>query len=87
MRCAVGARSRLPLHRGAEWVSHIPFAHIPTPHYLYNIYNKEDNKMSEFFKIDPRLEALAERALADCEKPFARIAEIERYNSEKVLRA
>ena len=27
--------------------------------------------MSEFFKIDPRLEALAERALSDCEKPFA----------------
>ena len=43
--------------------------------------------MSEFFKIDPRLESLAQRALADCEKPFARIAEIERYNSEKVLRA
>ena len=43
--------------------------------------------MSEFFNIDPRLEALAERALSDCEKPFARIAEIERYNSEKVLRA
>lgn len=43
--------------------------------------------MSEFFNIDSRLEALAERALSDCEKPFARIAEIERYNSEKVLRA
>lgn len=43
--------------------------------------------MSEFFNIDPCLEALAERALSDCEKPFARIAEIERYNSEKVLRA
>lgn len=43
--------------------------------------------MSEFFNIDPRLEALAKRALSDCEKPFARIAEIERYNSEKVLRA
>lgn len=43
--------------------------------------------MSEFFNIDPRLEVLAERALSDCEKPFARIAEIERYNSEKVLRA
>lgn len=43
--------------------------------------------MSEFFNIDPHLEALAERALSDCEKPFARIAEIERYNSEKVLRA
>lgn len=43
--------------------------------------------MSEFFNIDLRLEALAERALSDCEKPFARIAEIERYNSEKVLRA
>ena len=43
--------------------------------------------MSEFFKIDSRLLDLAEKAEADCAAPFARISEIETYNSEKVLRA
>lgn len=43
--------------------------------------------MSEFFKIDSRLLDLAERAEADCAAPFARVGEIETYNSEKVLRA
>lgn len=43
--------------------------------------------MSEFFKIDSRLMELAEKAEADCQKPFARISEIETYNNEKVLRA
>ena len=43
--------------------------------------------MTEFFKIDSRLREIAERAEADCQKPFARISETETYNSEKVLRA
>ena len=43
--------------------------------------------MSDFFKIDSRLLELAEKAEADCQKPFARISEIEIYNNEKVLRA
>ncbi|MBQ2795848.1 MAG: methionine gamma-lyase family protein [Oscillospiraceae bacterium] len=43
--------------------------------------------MSEFFKIDSRLMEIAEKAEADCQKPFARIGEIETYNNEKVLRA
>ncbi len=43
--------------------------------------------MSEFFKIDSRLTEIAEKAEADCQKPFARIGEIETYNNEKVLRA
>ncbi len=43
--------------------------------------------MSDFFKIDSRLRELAEKAEADCQKPFARISEIETYNNEKVLRA
>ena len=43
--------------------------------------------MSEFFKIDSRLLDLAEKAEADCAAPYARISEIETYNSEKVLRA
>ena len=43
--------------------------------------------MSEFFKIDGRLMEIAEKAEADCQKPFARIGEIETYNNEKVLRA
>ena len=43
--------------------------------------------MSEFFKIDSRLLDLAEKVEADCAAPFARISEIETYNSEKVLRA
>lgn len=43
--------------------------------------------MSEFFQIDNRLLDLAEKAEADCQKPFARIEDIERYNAEKVLRA
>ncbi len=43
--------------------------------------------MSEFFKIDPHLLDMAEKAENDCKKPFERISEIETYNSEKVLRA
>lgn len=43
--------------------------------------------MSEFFKVDPRIEDMAAAAEKDCEAPFRRIAEIETYNSEKVLRA
>ena len=43
--------------------------------------------MSDFFKIDSRLLELAGKAEADCQKPFARISEIETYNNEKVLRA
>ena len=43
--------------------------------------------MTEFFKIDSRLREIAERAEADCQQSFARISEIETYNSEKVLRA
>ncbi|MBQ3561228.1 MAG: methionine gamma-lyase family protein [Oscillospiraceae bacterium] len=43
--------------------------------------------MSEFFKIDSRLMEIAEKVEADCQKPFARIGEIETYNNEKVLRA
>ena len=43
--------------------------------------------MSEFFKIDPRLETLAELADALCAAPFERVEEIRAYNEEKVLRA
>lgn len=43
--------------------------------------------MSEFFKIDPALEKLAAKAEADCQEPFKKIEETERFNSEKVLRA
>ncbi len=43
--------------------------------------------MSEFFKIDPRLEKLAEQAEALCAEPFERVEAIRAYNEEKVLRA
>ncbi len=43
--------------------------------------------MSEFFKIDSRLLDIAERAEEDCALPFARVGEVEVFNSEKVLRA
>lgn len=43
--------------------------------------------MSEFFEIEPALEKLAAKAEADCQEPFKKIEETERYNSEKVLRA
>ena len=43
--------------------------------------------MTDFFKIDRRLTALAEKAEAECAEDFARIDEIARYNGEKVLAA
>lgn len=43
--------------------------------------------MSEFFKIDSRLSALAEEAEILCAEPFARVEKIRVYNEEKVLKA
>ena len=43
--------------------------------------------MTEFFNIDPRLKALAERAERESAAEFAAIDEIARYNGEKVLSA
>lgn len=43
--------------------------------------------MSDFFKINPKLLELAEKAEEDCKVPFKAIEETEIYNSEKVLRA
>ncbi len=40
-----------------------------------------------FFKTDERLEALAEKALENCEKPFKEIDSITEYNTKKVLSA
>ena len=43
--------------------------------------------MTEFFKIDPKLKELAERAEAACAGQFAEIDSIAAYNGEKVLSA
>ena len=43
--------------------------------------------MSDFFKIDPRLEALARKAEALCAPRLAQVDEVARYNGEKVLAA
>ena len=43
--------------------------------------------MTEFFKIDPKLKELAEKAEEACEAEFKRIDDIARHNGEKVLAA
>ena len=43
--------------------------------------------MKEFFKIDPRLLELADKAETACAEDFAKIDDIARYNGEKVLSA
>lgn len=43
--------------------------------------------MTEFFRIDPKLMELANKAEAACAEDFARIDEIARHNGEKVLAA
>ncbi len=43
--------------------------------------------MSTFFKVDPRLEALAQKSEMLCAEPFAKIESIRAYNEEKVLKA
>ena len=43
--------------------------------------------MSEFFEIDPKIEALAEKAESECRESFAEIEKIAQKNGQKVLSA